>query len=143
MARYFTLGEAQGLLGTVEPIMRRIQSFHEAYRAAEAGIQELARRVMISGGMQLNFGVLAERKRRLDESEMRFRESIGDLHSLGCLLKDVDAGLVDFPTQLRGEEVCLCWKLGEKGISFWHGADEGFSGRKKIDREFLDHHGCE
>jgi hypothetical protein len=36
--------------------------------------------------------------------------------------------------------VSLCWKLGERGIGHWHSAEEGFRGRKPIDREFLDHH---
>jgi hypothetical protein len=47
---------------------------------------------------------------------------------------------VDFPTLFRGVEVYLCWKLGESGIEFWHGVDEGFRGRKPIDQDFLDHH---
>ena len=48
--------------------------------------------------------------------------------------------LVDFPTLFKGVEVYLCWKLGEPAIDFWHGIDEGFRGRKPIDKEFLDHH---
>ncbi len=55
-------------------------------------------------------------------------------------MKDLDIGLVDFPTLFQGEEVYLCWKLGEAGIRFWHGIDEGFRGRKPIDAEFLEHH---
>ena len=56
------------------------------------------------------------------------------------MVKDLDVGLIDFPTLYRGEEVYLCWKLGETGIQYWHGIDEGFRGRKKIDRDFLDNH---
>jgi len=62
------------------------------------------------------------------------------VQEIGCLIKDIDVGLVDFPTSLRGVEVYLCWKLGESGISFWHGVDEGFRGRKPIDKDFLDNH---
>jgi len=47
---------------------------------------------------------------------------------------------VDFPTLLRGDEVYLCWRLGEPCIGFWHGVDEGFRGRKPVDRDFLDNH---
>ena len=54
------------------------------------------------------------------------------VQSFGCLIKDLDVGLIDFPTLYRGEEVYLCWKLGEDGIEFWHGVSEGFRGRKKI-----------
>jgi hypothetical protein len=55
-------------------------------------------------------------------------------------VKDLDIGLVDFPTTFNGVEVYLCWKLGEPGIEFWHGVEEGFRGRKPIDREFLENH---
>jgi hypothetical protein len=54
-------------------------------------------------------------------------------------VKDLDTGLVDFPTLFRGQEVYLCWKLGEASIEFWHSVDEGFRGRKAIDRDFRDH----
>ena len=61
------------------------------------------------------------------------------LQDLGCLVKDLDIGLVDFPTLFRGQEVYLCWKVGEPSIEFWHGMNEGFGGRKAIDRDFCDH----
>ena len=60
------------------------------------------------------------------------------MQEIGCLIKDLDIGLIDFPTTYRGEEVYLCWKLGEPGIEYWHGVDEGFRGRKPIDQDFLD-----
>ena len=61
-------------------------------------------------------------------------------HETGCLVKDLDKGLVDFPTLFRGEEVYLCWKMDEPAIQFWHSVEEGFSGRKQIDQEFRDNH---
>ena len=54
-------------------------------------------------------------------------------------MKDLDTGLVDFPTLFRGQEVYLCWKLGEPSIEYWHSVDQGFRGRKPIDRDFRDH----
>ena len=143
MGRYFTLDQAQKSLGQVEPIVRRIKSLHEEFREAEAEIQDVTQKVMVSGGMRVDLGSMAAYKRRRDASGGHLRESIESLQDIGCLLKDFETGLVDFPTQFRGEEVYLCWKLGEKGICFWHGIDEGFGGRKKIDREFLDHHSGE
>jgi hypothetical protein len=65
---------------------------------------------------------------------------VEEVQEMGCLVKDLDMGLVDFPTTFRGEEVYLCWKLGEEEIAFWHGVDEGFRGRKAIDRDFRAHH---
>jgi hypothetical protein len=68
------------------------------------------------------------------------KSSIETIHEVGCVVKDLDIGLVDFPTLFRGEEVYLCWKMGESSIQFWHGVDEGFAGRKPIDQDFLDNH---
>ena len=79
------------------------------------------------------------RKRR-DTSAASLRSAIEQVQALGCVVKDLDIGLIDFPTEFRGEEVYLCWKLGEPKIEFWHGVEEGFRGRKAIDQDFLDHH---
>jgi hypothetical protein len=51
---------------------------------------------------------------------------------VGALVKDLDDGLVDFPARRGAEEILLCWRLGEEEIAFWHGLDEGFSGRKPL-----------
>ena len=54
------------------------------------------------------------------------------LQRLGVLVKDLDRGLVDFPALREGEEVLLCWQVGEDEIAHWHGVDEGFAGRKPL-----------
>jgi hypothetical protein len=54
------------------------------------------------------------------------------IESLGCVVKDIDLGLVDFPALLDDEPIYLCWKLGESSVAYWHGTDEGFSGRKPL-----------
>jgi hypothetical protein len=53
--------------------------------------------------------------------------------STGCLIKDLDTGLLDFPTIVNNEEVYLCWKLGEDCIRYYHRQEEGYSGRKVLD----------
>ena len=82
---------------------------------------------------------IATRTRR-DETAAQLRNAIEQIQEIGCVVKDLDIGLIDFPTVFRGREVYLCWKLGEGAIEYWHGVDEGFRGRKAIDRDFLDHH---
>jgi hypothetical protein len=95
---------------------------------------------MLMGGVVVDRErVLGARVRR-DQAAARLRDRIEAVLETGCLVKDLDIGLVDFPTLLRGTEVYLCWKLGETGITFWHPVDEGFRGRKLIDQDFLDHH---
>jgi hypothetical protein len=54
------------------------------------------------------------------------------IEALGCVVKDIDLGLVDFPSMIGDEPVYLCWKLGEPEVEYWHGLDEGFSCRKPL-----------
>ena len=61
---------------------------------------------------------------------------VDEIEDAGCVVKDLETGLVDFPARLGDQEVYLCWKLGEVSIDHWHGVDEGFSSRKPIGDEF-------
>ena len=59
-------------------------------------------------------------------------EEIETVQTTGCTIKRLDIGLVDWYAQRNGEDVFLCWQLGEKQVAFWHGIDAGFSGRRPI-----------
>jgi len=54
------------------------------------------------------------------------------IESYGCVVKDIDLGLVDFPSMLADEPVYLCWKLGEAKVAYWHGIEEGFTSRRPL-----------
>jgi hypothetical protein len=58
---------------------------------------------------------------------------VEELERLGVQIKDVDLGLLDFPAYREGEDVLLCWHVGEERVAFWHGLEEGYAGRKPID----------
>lgn len=141
MAKRFTLDEAQRLLPEVERLLRSAIDARESYQKAEHAIQAMNERIMLRGGVIVDREKALEAKTRREQSAAVLRNAIESVHSMGCLVKDLDTGLVDFPTTFRGVEVYLCWKLGERGIEFWHGVDEGFRGRKPIDQDFLDNHG--
>ena len=55
------------------------------------------------------------------------------MNAMGCLVKDLEAGLVDFYAVQDDEPVFLCWQFGEPSVAHWHALDEGFAGRKPID----------
>jgi hypothetical protein len=69
---------------------------------------------------------------RFGELKSEIVRLIHRIESLGCIVKDIDLGLVDFPSTQSGEQVYLCWKVGEPRVSHWHALDEGFAERKPL-----------
>jgi len=72
------------------------------------------------------------KKQELNTAITNFYKAIEDLESTGVMVKSIEEGLLDFPSIRFNEEVWLCWKAGETEIKFWHGKDEGFTGRKPL-----------
>jgi len=140
MPKRFTLDEAQRLLPEVDRFMRTAIEARSNYQQAENAIQAMSERIMLQGGMLVDREKALGAKTRREQSAAVLRNAVESVQQMGCLIKDLDTGLVDFPTLFRGTEVYLCWKVGESGIDFWHGVEEGFRGRKAIDQDFLDHH---
>ena len=60
------------------------------------------------------------------------REQIEAIQDTGCVIKDIEVGLVDWPAMHQGREVLLCWKYGEPEVGFWHELHTGFAGRRPI-----------
>jgi len=140
MSRRFTLEEAESLLPEIEKSIREGISSKSELEQAETALQAINQRVIMLGGVLVDRSAVYQNRLRRDQSAERLKAAVQKIQESGCLIKDLDVGLVDFPTLFRGDEVYLCWKLGESGISFWHGAEEGFSGRKPIDADFREHH---
>lgn len=74
----------------------------------------------------------SELKDRLDLAMHHLEDYVDELAEIGCELKDSQNGLVDFTGRHRGHDVCLCWKLGEEHIGYWHECDSGFAGRQPV-----------
>ncbi len=140
MPRYFTLQQAEKLLPEVESAIRDAIHQKSAYQQAEEEWQGFMSRVTMLGGVRVDHSEVMDIKRRRESSAQRLKDAVEKIQDYGCVVKDLDIGLIDFPTLFHGEEVYLCWKLGESGIEFWHGVHEGFRGRKAIDAEFLAEH---
>ena len=98
--------------------------------------QELARaaaRIMVLGGSLPASGKLAATRAEREVLVGEIEEQLAKIQQTGCVVKDLNEGLVDFPALREGQEVYLCWKLGEERIGYWHGIEEGFAGRKPLD----------
>lgn len=140
MSKFFTLQQAECILPDVEAAIRQAISAKGEYESSEAGWRRVCERVAMLGGVQVDRAHMAELKTRRDAGARAFQQAVEKIQEFGCLVKDLDIGLIDFPTIFQGQEVYLCWKLGEPGIRFWHGVSEGFRGRKPIDAGFLEQH---
>jgi len=140
MSKRFTLREAERLLPRIREWMREAVTLKSQYDEAERAMQSLTQRVTVMGGMVIDAQRAVHDKALRENTGQQLRAILENIQEAGCLVKDLDKGLVDFPTLFRGEEVYLCWMLDEPSIRYWHGVHEGFAGRKTIDQEFLDHH---
>ncbi len=140
MPRYFNLLEAERLLPEVEGLLRSLIQLKEEYERTDAELNRLLQQVSMAGGMIPPRDRIAQLRTRKDATARGLESSLEKLQETGCQLKDIEVGLVDFPTLYRGQEVYLCWKLGESSIVFWHRIEDGFRGRQQIDSEFLANH---
>jgi len=131
--RTFSLDEAQTLLPILESLLRTAIDGKKLIEEVDAEFQELAHRVFLSGGLLVNVVQMARRKAEREKTIQRVKDAIAEIDATGVQVKDLDIGLLDFPCRVEGEVILLCWKLGEKGITHWHGVSEGFAGRKPID----------
>jgi hypothetical protein len=132
----FTLEEAQSLLPVLESLLKRAIESKRASQEVEGQIAELGRRIYLSGGMRVDVAAVAKQRAEMEEHLQRVRESISEIDSIGVQVKDMDAGLLDFPCKLDDQVVLLCWRMGESTIEHWHTIDDGFKGRKPLDERF-------
>lgn len=131
--RFFTVEEANGLVSSLEIEFGRIARARgelapliEAVGGAEAAV------AILQDGGEAPPGREREAERlRLLASEIT--DSVERVNDLGCLVKDLELGLVDFYAMQEGEPVFLCWQFGEPAVTHWHGVDEGYAARKPID----------
>ncbi len=140
MPRYFTLDQARQLISTADRLLRQALKLKEEHDRAGGEIDSINRKVAMMGGMYVDRDKYAGLRARVDATGSRLKEIFNEIGEIGFEVKDLDIGLIDFPSLYRGEEVCLCWKLGEADIEFWHSTTEGFRGRKRIDQAFIDDH---
>ncbi len=131
--RTFTLDEALSLLPVLESLLRTAIAGKKLMEDVEGEMQELSHRIFLNGGTHVDVVAIARRKAERAKAEQRVRDALAEINSIGVQVKDLSIGLLDFPCDVEGQIILLCWKLGEKSITHWHGTNEGFAGRKPID----------
>jgi hypothetical protein len=129
--RYFTAEEANEALLEVRPLTEELVGHRRALVELQERQSAVTARIAGNGG-NVEPHELEEVQAQLDEEVAGIARCVARIHEVGALVKDLDDGLVDFPATRDGRDVLLCWRLGEDEIGFWHGPDEGFSGRKPL-----------
>jgi hypothetical protein len=131
MERIFTPDDANELLPVVRPLVERMVEGKRALDAAQAEADDVSTRISGNGG-GLPPARLAEVNAELTRRAAELAGALEEIQDLGVVVKDLDTGLVDFPSVREGRDVLLCWRLGEDEVAFWHGYDDGFAGRQPI-----------
>ncbi|MGZ4788902.1 MAG: DUF2203 domain-containing protein [Terriglobales bacterium] len=139
--RTFTLAEAQELLPILEGQLRKASEAKKRIEQIDAGFQDINRRILMHGGMMLDIVPLARLRAERDKLNQTVTDTLAEITAMGVQAKDLDIGLLDFPCVVEGKVVLLCWKLGEAAITHWHGVEEGFAGRKRIDERIANARG--
>ena len=131
--RLFTLNEAERARQELEPFLVEAMNCRKKLSGLENQLSAVAARIMMMGGVIVPYEKLAAVRTEHTQLAETLKTSLDRILETGCVIKDLDVGLLDFPSVIGNEEVYLCWKLGEDRIRFYHRQDEGFAGRKPLD----------
>ena len=129
--RHFTPEEANAELQHVRPLVEQLVAARQEHAAALERQEELERKIRGNGG-GIPPAELAQATAEVDAVARRLARLVDEIASYGAQVKDLDSGLIDFPTLYHGETVLLCWQLGEDEIAWWHRVDDGFAGRRPL-----------
>ena len=125
MPRYFTVEQANAALMIIRPVMDEIQAIREEILRTQPDVWPVVQKAAGNGGSRAA-SLMAQSFDRLDKL-------VHQILDMGAILKDINTGLLDFPSIREDHEVYLCWRYGEQRIEFWHEIDAGFAGREPLD----------
>jgi hypothetical protein len=126
--KVFTPAEANALIPRLEITIRELQT---RARELRSRIAELAK--FEPAAREVPFPEIIERYPELRDLANRLAQAAERIESYGCVLKDIDQGLVDFPWEMEEDQVVfLCWQFGEPAVIAWHPVDGGFAQRRPL-----------
>ena len=122
--RHYSVEEANSMLPTVKPVLQKLRDAKDLLVDDDA-------HELLSDAAPANGG--GEAGRQVGEAFLEVRRLLSTLEEADIVVRDIDRGLIDFPAILSGEEVYLCWELGEDAVGFWHDLETGYRGRQPLD----------
>jgi len=124
MTRYFTIEEANALLTRIRPIIESVMAARQHIIDTQPEVWPILEKSIGNGGSR-KAGLLVEDFKRIERG-------VKAIQDLGVVVKDIEAGLLDFPAMRGGREVFLCWRYNEPRVAFWHELHTGFAGRQPL-----------
>ena len=131
--RLFTLTEAERARKELEPFLVEAMDCRRKLSGLDKDLTTVSARIMMMGGVIVPYEKLAALRVEHQHLAEKLKSALKRILETGCLVKDLEIGLLDFPAIIDNEDVYLCWKLGEDRIRFYHRQDEGYAGRKPLD----------
>jgi hypothetical protein len=131
--RLFTLTEAERTLREIEPLLIEAVDARRKLAEVEEQVGRITSRILVMGGILVDTVLTSRLRSEREKLAGSIRTALEGIQATGCIVKDLDTGLLDFPARIDGQEAYLCWRLGEDRIRFWHRQDEGFAGRRPLD----------
>jgi hypothetical protein len=130
-SRTFTPEEANEALAEVRPLAERMVAARQELALAQHRQGELVAVIAGNGG-GVDTAELAQAAKEVEQLAGEIVAAVQEIQDLGAVVKDVDSGLVDFPAVHRGQDVLLCWRVGEDEVGHWHDLESGFAGRREL-----------
>jgi len=130
MPRYFTVEEANQVLPRLRQWLPRLQARRRRLDVVQHKLAELSVKAAANGNLLEEEVHATQREAKRLTTELD--KLMAKFNDLGCELKDIEQGLVDFSALREGREVYLCWRLGEEEVAFWHELEAGFAGRQPL-----------
>jgi hypothetical protein len=122
--RLFTPQDANHLLGKLRPIVADLIQARARLLEMQPALAPVLQKMLGNGGSRLTAELL--------ETFERLRADTRAIEAMGVVLKDMETGLLDFPSERDGQIVFLCWRFDEPAVAHWHSIDAGFAGRQAL-----------
>jgi hypothetical protein len=129
--RRFTRQEAEDMLPYLAPLLFKLRNLKEKHDRLQEEAADISAR-MRGNGHGLGDD-LRKAQAELQNTGVQINELAERINGMGCELKDMDMGLIDFRAMVNGREAYLCWKLGEEHVTYWHELDTGFASRRPLE----------
>lgn len=130
--RRFTIEDANQLLGALRSELDDLKRMQHAARVKYEEMRDIREVGYKPDGNLIMLSDYQETKREFDEIVTQANDVLSAINNRGCRVTDVETGLIDFPAEIEGTAVYLCWQKDEPEVAYYHGLEEGFAGRRPL-----------